>query len=230
MNFARCEAHYDNDTRAQLLYNYTGRVYGGRLPDGKYITAAGCSSLCGNGVQLYRWRDMAATITTWVLPMMGMLLTAPFVSNAFRKTMQATCRWVGSPIVSLAHVLWNINFLGRCCLVLDLATAYNEYPAEGSEFHKLRDSFYILTVLNQYTISVQGPSVERLIRIALFSNVDRPAEDESLWRKRGMLTQSLRSRRRRGVVPALISLVWFLFCLAVSIEAGERYTFVFSLR
>ena len=103
MNFARCEAYYDNNTQAQRLYNYTGHVYGGRIPDGKYITAADCRLLCGNGVQIYRWRDIAATITTWVLPMLGMLLTAPFVSNAFRKTMQATCRWVGSPIVSLAH-------------------------------------------------------------------------------------------------------------------------------
>jgi hypothetical protein len=36
---------------------------------------------------------------------------------------------------------------------VDMATLYNERPSESSDFSSIRDSFYILTVMNQYTIN-----------------------------------------------------------------------------
>lgn len=65
---------------------------------------------------------------------------------------------------------------------------------------------------------------EKLLRIALFSDslqlTTDPASTSSLIRRRSGLAERIRQGRKKGVVPVLISLMWFLFSLAISIQAG----------
>ena len=115
----------------------------------KLITYEGCRELCGTGSQYYAWKDAAATITTWVLPIIGLIVQAPFESNAFRRTVFALARWTGSPMATLSYTLWNIKITSRCAMMVDMATGYDSFPNEASHFAQIRDSFYILSVMNQ---------------------------------------------------------------------------------
>ena len=47
-------------------------------------------------------------------------------------------------------------------MMVDMATAYNEVPGEGSHFAQMRDSLYILSVMNQCRFS-QCPRVRRIL-------------------------------------------------------------------
>lgn len=50
---------------------------------------------------------------------------------------------------SLSYLLWNIKVAGKCALMVDMATGYDEFPSEDSEFSVMRDSLFILSVMNQ---------------------------------------------------------------------------------
>lgn len=115
-NFTRCGETYMSDRYLIARYNYTGKTT--ILPNNPatQITYDGCVELCGPGNAYYPWAETSATITTWVLPIMGTLLQAPFESNAFWRTVKAINRWIGSPISSLASILWDIEISGRCAL------------------------------------------------------------------------------------------------------------------
>ena len=94
-------------------------------------------------------KDAANTITTWVLPIIGLIVQAPWESNQARETILALFRYMGSPISVLSYVLWNIKVSGKAALIVDMSVKYDEYPAEGTEFSGIRDSMYILCVMNQ---------------------------------------------------------------------------------
>lgn len=76
------------------------------------------------------------------------------------------------------------------------------------------------------TIKQRMPAVaaEKLLRIALFSDNLQliPTEDRtrSLVKRRYDLAKLIRRGRRRGVVPVFITIMWFLFSLAISIAAA----------
>lgn len=142
-------------------FKYNGSVYGplskikGESPT--LVTLAGCRKVCGTGSDYYEWKDSSATITTWVLPVIGLLLQAPYESNEFWRTLRALARWLGNPIASLSYTLWNIKVTSKCALMVDMATKY-EYipglydevaPGQRSQFSQIRDSMYILSVMNQ---------------------------------------------------------------------------------
>ncbi|KAL8940906.1 MAG: hypothetical protein Q9216_002536 [Gyalolechia sp. 2 TL-2023] len=105
-----------------------------------------------------------------------------------------------------------------------MATELDAYPDELSEFAEMRDSLYILSVMNQYTIKPRMPSQagEKLLKIAIFSNAlqiqPKPGSTQTLIERRAVLATSLRETRKRGVVPVFVSLGWFLFSLALSIQ------------
>lgn len=65
---------------------------------------------------------------------------------------------------------------------------------------------------------------EKLLRIALFSDslqlTADPERTSSLVRRRRGLADRIRQSRKKGVVPVFISLMWFLFSLAISIQAA----------
>lgn len=125
----------------------------------------------------------------------------------------------------------------------DMAVELNDEPGEDSDFAQTRDSLYILAVMNQcrchlplrysrnHCSRVLADSIkrrmpaqggEKLLRIALFSNVlqirPRRGFDGTLMERRHYLAATLRATRKKGVVPVYISLAWFIFSLALSIE------------
>lgn len=211
-------------------YVYSGSVHGIFAHSSKQpplISFEGCNILCGRGNEYYAWTEIASTITTWLLPIVGMLLQAPYESNQFRQTLLALIRWVGSPIASLSYILWNIKVTGRCAMMADMATRYEDVPGPESEFANLRDSMHILAVMNQYstTIATCGKAAEKLLRVALFSNSlqlspGAGGTPRNLVLRRRKLAKTLREGRRRGVVPVFIAVMWFLFALAISIQAA----------
>lgn len=225
MNLTACGIAFVQNATNLALYSYNGPTRG--LPRGQekpnLISLEGCWALCGTGYQRYPWSTAANTITTWVLPVIGLILQAPFESNQFRKTFLAACRWVGSPIASLSYIFWNIKITGKCAIVIDMATGYNMFPSIDSEFRRMRDSFYILGVMNQYAVNprMNEISAERLLRIALFDNdLQLPDQRKGLVERRARLALLLRKDRRTGVVPIFISTLWFILSLAISIHAG----------
>ena len=103
-------------------------------------------------------------------------------------------------------------------------------PGEESQFEQIRDSFYILSMMNQFSIKQTMPRVEaeRLLRIALFSDSLQleVVEDDTrnLVKRRRKLARNLREGRKKGVVPVFISLMWFLFSLLTSIQQGMLHS------
>lgn len=117
VNFTDCANRFRNNQTAIHLYAYHGKTHGIDPNPNEQITLEGCLALCGTGNQWYPWPQSSSTITTWVLPVIGMLLQAPFESNAFSRTVLAISRWVGSPMASLSYILWNIKVSGKCALM-----------------------------------------------------------------------------------------------------------------
>lgn len=117
VNFTDCSIRYLSNTTAQKLYEWTGNVISIDKNETTQITTAGCNAFCGTGPDYYDWGQASSTITTWVLPVIGILLQAPFESNAWWRTCLAIVRWCGSPIVTLSYILWNISVTGKCALM-----------------------------------------------------------------------------------------------------------------
>ena len=159
MNFTQCGIDFqegvNNHSEKFTKYIYHRAVHGildkldNSLLNGRLITVQGCRELCGYGKQYYSWKDSSTTITTWVLPVLGLLLQAPYESNEFWRTIWALARWIGNPIAALSYTLWNIKVTSKCALMVDMATKYEEIPAKESQFAQIRDSLYILSVMNQ---------------------------------------------------------------------------------
>ena len=88
----------------------------------------------------------------------------------------------------------------------------------------MRDSLYILCIMNQYTPNPSLPPIgaEHLLRLAVFSNLlqlkGSTEERDSLLARRTELAKSLREGRKKGVIPVFVSFLWFVFALALSIE------------
>jgi len=142
-NFDACGAQFTASNSSYPEY-----IYNGSVPNLFY---KGCKDLCGSGVSYYAWANSSQTITTWVLPIVSVLVQAPFESNAFIKTIFALARWVGSPMATLSYTLWNIHVTEKCAMMVDMATNYGDTPPQESAFGRIRDSFYILSVMNQCT-------------------------------------------------------------------------------
>ena len=86
-----------------------------------------------------------------VFPVIGLLLQAPYEGNKNWSTMLALARWIGNPIAGMSYVFWNIRVTGRCAMILDMATPYHVVPGPNSQFAQIRDSLYLLGVMNQCT-------------------------------------------------------------------------------
>jgi hypothetical protein len=115
-NFTACGITYMNSPDLISRWNYSGPVRLIPSNPATHITYEGCKAVCGTGNDWYDWSVSSGFITTWVLPMIGTLLQAPFESNAFWRTIKAICRWTGSPMSSLSYILWNIKVSGKCAL------------------------------------------------------------------------------------------------------------------
>lgn len=216
INLTECAAIYRSNVTLQNTYPWYGPTPGieennQTLNRQNQITRAGCRAVCGTGTAYYSWEEVSSTLTTWILPVVGTLLQAPFESNATRRTFLAIARWVGSPIVSISYVLWNIKVSAKAALMVDMAVKYDETPDRKTDFGSMRDSMYLLLVMNQYTlkpdVAERKKEAECLLRIALFSKDLRLTDtDKSLRQMRRILARELREMRRRGAVPGKLSL------------------------
>ncbi len=225
-DFVQCATHFRNNVTANPAY---AAAWGFQDPRNSTSTLHStvsvevCQVLCGNGRDYYPWDQVASTITTWVLPIIGLLLQAPYESNKALKTMFAVCRWTGSPIAALSYIFWNIKVTAKCAMMVDMSVGYHERPGQDSDFAEIRNSLYILSVMNQYVVkpSLPGAVAEKLLRVALFSDSLRlPNSRKSIVQHRTKLAALLRSGRRRGAVSVFITLMWFVFSLILSIQQG----------
>ena len=96
-----------------------------------------------------------------VFPVIGLLLQAPYEGNKNWSTMLALARWIGNPIAAMSYVFWNILVTGRCAMILDMATPYNVIPGPDSQFAQIRDSLYLLSIMNQCKCSLSSSEVSR---------------------------------------------------------------------
>jgi len=92
--------------------------------------------------------------------------------------------------------------------MVDMAVKYNDTPECTTDFGSMRDSMYLLLVLNQYTLNPKVMSkdhhkeAECLLRIMLFSKeLILTDADKTLHEMRRILAQEVRETRRRGTVP-----------------------------
>ncbi|CAZ85439.1 unnamed protein product [Tuber melanosporum] len=224
-HFAQCGAKIKELAKNGSLpseYIYTGPVKGplGQARNSKnpafLVTFAACEEYCGVTPEYYEWEKASDTITTWVLPLVGLILQAPFESNNFKQTMFVVFRWVGSPIVSMMCIFWNMKVTRKCAIMVDMSVDKDQYPPPPSSFAELRDSFYLLSVVNQYELNIytqlQERHIETILRVGLF---DRRRE---IQRMRARVAASIRRERRRGTVQVLASLAWFLVAMGISIN------------
>ena len=67
---------------------------------------------------------------------------------------------------------------------------------------------------------------ERLLRIALFSDELPMRNEAGLTVRRQKLARTIRTFRKKGVIPVFVSTLWFLVALAISIDStfGNRGT------
>jgi hypothetical protein len=210
-DFEQCANRFLNDSSLRDKYHWNGTIVGLERNYTTQISLQGCLDVCGPGIDYYKWEAVSSTLTTWILPVVGTLLQAPFESNATRRTFLAIARWVGSPISSLSYVLWNIKVSAKAALMVDMAVKYDETPGYETDFSSMRDSMFLLLVMNQYTLETKVVSqgtkeAETLLRIALFSKDLRLTDtNKSLRETRRILARELREMRRRGAVPGMSS-------------------------
>lgn len=217
-NFKECAIKFSANTTQGEEYRrkwtWHGPITGIDRNYSSQISLEGCKELCGKGIDFYLWTEISGTITTWILPVVGILLQAPFESNAALRTLFAITRWVGSPIASLSYVLWNIKVSAKAALMVDMSVRYEERPERNSDFGSMRDSMYLLLVMNQYTIKpaayLREKETEGLLRIALFSkDLTLKGNNGTLRQLREDLADDIREMRRRGAVPGtFVSFTW----------------------
>jgi hypothetical protein len=107
-----------------------------------------------------------------------------------------------------------------------MAIPYEDsFPDENSNFADIRDSFYLLMNFNQYELKPlisMTKEAEGLLRICLFSkDLKLIGTNKTINEIRRKLARTLRSNRRRGVVPVFISTLWFLLAVGISIDSGK---------
>jgi hypothetical protein len=212
-NFVAMRISFDECAKRFAAGNYSNYTWHGDIIgiERNYttqISLEGCLHVCGTGTDTYAWKDVSGVITTWILPVIGTLLQAPFESNATRRTLLAITRWVGSPIASLSYVLWNIKVSAKAALMVDMAVTYDDTPEPKTDFGSMRDSMYLLLVMNQYALKPAAMSeylqkeAEGLLRITLFSrDLELTDTKKTLRQVRRILAGEVREMRRRGAVP-----------------------------
>lgn len=122
----------------------------------------------------------------------------------------------------------------NCAAFLDKATDRNDLPGptienpdgkrDRSEYASYRDAFFILSVMNQFTININfnGAAAEKLLKVALFSKQLRLplAEAADLEEARQALARDTREARKRGTVQCFLSQLWFIFGMVISIQSS----------
>jgi hypothetical protein len=140
-NFDACAADFAANISIYSAYIWRGPISTLTGDRKDLMTLEGCYAICGYGNDYYPWSQASDTILTWIMPMLSLLVTAPFTAaSGWKSVSMNILRWAGSPISSLSYILWNIKVTGKCALVVDMASAYKMVPKDGSHFSDVRDS------------------------------------------------------------------------------------------
>ncbi|KAJ6263489.1 hypothetical protein Dda_2053 [Drechslerella dactyloides] len=77
-------------------------------------------AVCGSSSGLYEWALVSDTLTTWILPIFGLIVSMPWESNRRGHTIYMIFRWVGQPFATLTYIFWNLRVMGRAATLVDL--------------------------------------------------------------------------------------------------------------
>ncbi|KAM7205165.1 hypothetical protein V8F20_003302 [Naviculisporaceae sp. PSN 640] len=243
---------YTPDQIARYLYR--GPVVGARdaFNRSEFITLTieGCKAVCQDPTDWYLTKDRTLAlgiISNWVLPIIALLAALPYDSLHRRnakapwyhgrvaRTLGALLNWLGSPQTALTATLFNIHQIRKCYLETNpagVAADNNHQPAK-------KDAYYVLSALGQFQFRDPDSPDERLL-LALVYGLFRPIMDgpreedapEARIKTKELLQEmafQLRMLRRRGVYPALVSIVVFFVAYGVSLVLafgglGDRAT------
>ncbi|KAF3929113.1 hypothetical protein ABW20_dc0108383 [Dactylellina cionopaga] len=78
------------------------------------------TDVCGLSSGLYEWALVSDTLTTWILPLFGLIVSLPWESNRRGHTILMIFRWMGSPFATLTYIFWNLRVMGRAATLIDL--------------------------------------------------------------------------------------------------------------
>ncbi|EPS37085.1 hypothetical protein H072_9293 [Dactylellina haptotyla CBS 200.50] len=92
------------------------------------------TSKCGDSSGLYHWTLVSDTLTTWILPLFGLIVSLPWESNKRGHTILMIFRWIGSPFATLTYIFWNLRVMGRAATMIDLGVARR--PLKMSKYKK----------------------------------------------------------------------------------------------
>lgn len=87
-NFTQCAVDFLTNKTNIERYAYHGPVRGIVANSSTQITYDGCLALCGSGSAYYDWYAVSNTILTWVLPVLGIILQAPYEPHAVWSTVR----------------------------------------------------------------------------------------------------------------------------------------------
>lgn len=83
-NWSSCVNEFYTNTTLIDLYRFQDAVRWGS-DNGTYVTTAGCEAVCGSRPHTFEWEAIAFTLTTWVIPIVGLLMSTsePPLSGLF---------------------------------------------------------------------------------------------------------------------------------------------------
>ncbi|MCJ1258384.1 hypothetical protein MMC24_006217, partial [Lignoscripta atroalba] len=188
-----------------------------------HVTYDLCSAKCGSKIYFYNWGQASTILMTWSFPILSLAVTASYVSNDSSGTLWASARWFGSPLSALTQTFLSLQAGGKCASIVRLAMEHGVALEEGSDFDEIRDSFYLLGAMNQFTVNeaISRLEADSLIRTALFSQKlkrDEEGGELDLVVERKILASKIRRMRRKGVVQVLITMALFLIAFGISLE------------
>lgn len=217
-NFSVCRQSIVQHSNQSYIdeFLYKGNIRGLKegAPRPLTLTVNGCNTLCGSSPELNHPFDAFQILTTWVLPSITLCFLLPYESLS-KKTSQnwlAFVFWIGSPAAAFTAIIFDVYLIKKCH---DLSDDRIEYS---------KDVCYVLSCINQY----HWPELEGVFQEhrdeALLHGLFRPlvlaendSDAEDLRAMLGLLAFQLRINRKKGVVPMIVSLLWFLIAFILSI-------------
>ncbi|KAF3309242.1 hypothetical protein TWF173_011323 [Orbilia oligospora] len=109
-----------NITRILLEASKTNRVRPTAILYPLAVSYENVVSVCGATSGLYQWPLISDTLTTWILPLFGLIVSLPWESNKRGHTILMIFRWIGSPFATLTYIFWNLRAIGRAATLADL--------------------------------------------------------------------------------------------------------------
>lgn len=137
------------------------------------------------------------------------------------RTLGALLNWLGSPQTALTATLFNIHQIRKCFLETNPAGV----AADTNHYSAKKDAYYVLSAIGQFWLREPDCPDERLVGALVYGlfrgMMEREGDAGEARGKSKELLQKmmfqLRMLRRRGVYPALVSILVFFVAYAVSL-------------